>query len=392
MAVIFALPLLYVPSYSLLSHSLRLGLLISLGVYILVFKGKEVIKNFSKLNTINKWCISGLLFALYLSTILTSSDYYHLFFGWPESRHGLIAWFIYILMGVYLIGIKLTDNLLKIIYIIIISVLFISLFMHFGYLGEYRLFGLLLQSTSMGLYACLGIAISTLMIIKNCKPIDIMVNAIILSLSTVIVILSASRISVITGILIIIGLSIAQQAKVNIYKVILMLLAIVFAILAVTALSSIDDRLSTVKTFEGTRYRISIYNAYIQNYNYKEILIGNGASTFPNEINDETNLSADLAETVREGYIFMSSQNIVLDTLFMFGITYTLSLLVIIYMSIKNIVKYYTAGIAYLFFVAAYVIAIINGLINTQSLGLTSLLIIFVIIFANYQYNDKVVK
>lgn len=381
------MPLVFVNRQYLLSSSLRLGLLFGICISLWLLNYQKALKALVNLTLLGKLGFGGLVVGLIVSTIYSVAPAQTLFLGFPKEYQGLIAWALYLLIGVHFIGYKMNEKIEDINRHLVNAIIVLSVYVNFSYLSfAFRLEGLLTQATVMGMYACIGVLLNSLWIARV-KKLGIF-PILFLFVSLAAVLLSQSRVAlyVAATILIVVAGLFFNRAFVRCTLIIGTLLAFV---VVPPLVPTYFNRLNGDNVEKGAIYRLDLYNLATQNIEKKYLLSGLGASTLPKGINDKEQVPEQILKTLDQGFVFISAHDIFFDILFYFGGFALFGFIALLFNTVKRI---YTAlrKQEELALMGIFCIAVINGIVNTPSLEFTSLL--FVTVFALQTQKSTLTK
>jgi hypothetical protein len=322
---------------------------------------------------------------LYFSTIFNRSDLFGLSFGLNSDQMGLLAWTALIIIGIHRIISSSAKSILLIYSIIVANiVVLISLLMHQFYL-EYRMFGLLLQPSLMGMYSLMTIVLTLYYVLNNKNKINSKFFLPLFLLNGITILLTTSRAAIYCLFFILLYLFINRFIP-NKKSIVLVFGCLTFSTISIFILKS---RLSVSNLLIAFDYRLKLVISYINTMDFKTITVGNGANAINDRLNSNQALPGPLQKSLEDGYIFLSSHNLFIDTLYYFGILFFMGLVMLtvyaLYRS-TNLFINYKYEIPY--FSIIFLIMLVNAIINPPSLELTSLFLISTLALQNSKLEE----
>lgn len=391
------IPLLtYIPINRPLSRSLRIFLY--LGLALLFFgvpKLRQVLgNNFSSLRNYVKVPLMVIMFAIVISSFVAFTkgvDVFEILFGVSPDYLGLVTWLLFIILGI-----GLQDSVRKYLFSnLSLAILFFSMLV--GLLWEiyyirmgFRLSGIMYQSTTLAMYACIGLVISLQQMTKQ-KSIASSSSGALSSRDSKILIAATFFISIATIIfsqsrggyvvmLIVLSLWVVKHVRSALFWCLLLTCFITALVILPKIESSYFTRLTSSSVSKGIDYRMDLYNLTIkENIDHPKI-IGDGPNALPVYINNQTKVPEEIAKTLQDGELFGSTHDLYFDFMYLFGFIAAISL---IYLTGMSVIRGFKNDRSLLLI---FGVLIFNALLNVPSLELTSLY--FIVMIALY-YGDN---
>ena len=374
--IFLAVPLVYVHDDPVLSRTVRF-LVLFLVLLLILFTASlrnKVIENYRRLPSAGRLALA-LISVLMIGSLLKSQDGINTaLLGLTPEYLGLFSWFAFGVLALLLAD-RLHEYLLKRgTLVFFLSVMIGSLYID-RYFIKYgmRVSGLLLQATSMGVYAALGCVIGLwhLRTAKN-RSGQVLAGALIV-LSLVAVLLTQSRVGYL-GLAIVCSMLVVHLLAEH-RKMIALIAAVVVLAVAVLPrlIPNYFERFDDSTVSIGISYRLDLYATSVRDLVSHNLLLGNGPSSLPVAINNENLVPEDIQKSLRTGDIFLSSHNLYLDMGYFFGLVAAIALLLL---SIHALIVGLRHTSVELEQMLLYILLLLNALINVPSLELTSLTVI----------------
>lgn len=394
LAVLFALPLLYIPGQTEASKTIRWGLLVAIAVTLLYVTSlrAQITENFRLLGATNRIAVIALVFSMLASTMLSIQAWDVRILGWEAEYLGLVTWLSFIIIAIGL-RFHVIDFLRSSLCLIVFGVvLATSLLLNVSFLiNGFRLEGLLVQATSMGMYAAMCMSVGLWHYVVGVADRTRIVSASVVGLSTTAVLLSQSRAAQVAAIfscLLLTAYLVYKKLQSWALPVILSSVLVIVPLL----FGSYFVRLQGEEVRSGVEYRIDIYSLAAEEVTGHNPLFGLGPSGIPETINSKDQVPQKIAETLDKGYVFLSSHDIFLDIALYFGLVGAVAFSVLV---LRSVYVALTVQISKKLILACLGLStmLINGLLNVPSLELTLLLFVFVFALLNpTQYSSKLQK
>ncbi len=372
--LIFALPLTYIIDQPLVSRAIRLSVLLGAVALILsTVLAREMFRRFYELKRYTRWLTVAIVVAI-LAAILTSSDSLETrLLGLVPEYLGGLTWLAFIIFGVTVARFSKTLMSTKVILPISLIILLVSLLinrfnLHYGL----RVSGLLLQATSMAMFACLTFAIGLKATRVQTQRRWRVCSFIVVALSLAVVILTQSRIGYISVALLSVG-SVWVGGQTHRFEVIIAVLSCLAVLVLPQFAQDYFSRFRITSVQKGVEYRLDLYEISGRDLLRNNLIMGNGPSSLPPAINNRNEVPDDIQKSLQSGDVFLSTHDLYFDFAYYFGVAAGLCLLVL---STIAMVLYLRAK--EYFMLACFGVLGINALFNTPSLELTSLYFVFI--------------
>lgn len=384
-----SIPLFFIPNEGYRTTTLRLILIMACALIAVAVPKIRVqtIISFKKKPKINLLLFVVALLML-ISSLFTDKAISVRIIGDVPDYIGIVFW-----VSTYIIALAISSELKYVLFskpsmIILALVLGISLFTDkFYILNGFRIDGLLMQSTSMSLYALFALIIaSTFFMLSNKQPSDYLLSSVVASMALPNIILSQSRIGIL-GLIVALGLLAIIFARnyITVSKQFVGITAIVATLVVLMGTSFSRFKLSSIEF--GISYRLDIYLTSLRDLLNNNLFIGNGAGSLPLALNDRSTVPPDILATLNKEYTFSSAHNLFLDFGNMFGLIATSIILYLIGAALFTNNSSKNLRISVL--KVCLFVLVLNALFNVSQIELTSFLII--ITFA-LLYDDQNIK
>ena len=241
--------------------------------------------------------------------------------------------------------------------------------------GGFRLSGMLLQATSMGIYGSLSLAVA-LVGIDTAKG-NIRARYMALAgLAITTVFLTQSR-AALLALALIGAMSLLQNY--DKYKTMFLGIMTLFMIMASILAPSYVSRYQHERVGVGTAYRQEIYKVGLKEIRHKHLVIGSGADSHPSYLNDGKQVPEDIALDLRVGYRFSSAHDIFIDIGTMFGaLPMLLAVAAVVWTGAIFAIHAIRQKPDY-FLLTVFVPLLINSLLNVPMAALTCLFIVLTV-------------
>lgn len=375
--IFLALPLFYVADFGFITRALRFTLLLAVAALALTVPGlrKRLVLNYLSLSKIVR---AGLILAAGLalaSSLLSSDGLMTAFFGRSPEYLGLVSWLCFVLVGL-LFGKHLkhyTSGLLtnSVLLVIILASLYVSLFyIH----HELRIPGLMLQATSMGMYAALTLHVGLQSLLSQKHRLNLVVAGLLVLSSFVVVLLTQSRVAFVAVVLLS-ALLICKHYKSH-TLVVLIAVGLSLLVIVLPRLNpTFFDRFQQESVSRGMGYRIDLYRTAGLDVISHNVLIGNGANSLPTALNNQNEVPEDIQATLQSGNMILSTHDLYFDAAYYFGVVVAgLLLLASMYALVRSFAIDDGSMLA-----GMVLVSVLNAFVNVPSLELTPLLFITIL-------------
>lgn len=378
--VLWALPLFFINDHMNYTRTMRLLILCGLGGWVLASDQlrSRFLHNLQALNRNTKLALLVMTALMSLSTLLSAEQLGPSVFGFAPEYIGLATWGVFVLIGITLAdkfeqyvlsrpAFLLTNSIL------LIGLVYNKFYIYYGL----RVTGLIFQSTTMAMYAavCLAIGLYGLSRSNRSDKLARVESIACIVLSGVTIIFTQSRVGYVALVFVLFGWAMHRMRRKP--------LGVLIVALAMVGLSSLphvfDDyftRFSATNIDRGTSYRIDLYKISGSDLVKNNALLGNGAGSLPVAINNKDMVPEEIARTLNEDNLFVSTHDMYLDFAHQFGVLASILLVALsVYAYAKNLLNR-TNGLTLVIFS----VLVLNALLNVPSLELTPLY--FVVLFA----------
>lgn len=368
-----ALPLFYVPHHHIYSRGLRLSYVMVIAfTAILVPVGWKTMRD--NLVALNRWIKMFLALSLVLvliSSLFSALETSVLFFGREPDYMGVLAW-----LSIIPFSLLFAHRLYQLLFssttvAIMVAILLISLVMGSkAIIGGYRVPGLMMQATTMAMYAVLACVVSLGVLTQNIqKPWVRKLSMIGVVLSTLTVIVTQSRLGYVGLILACTYFSVRMIPRKS--PLIFMLVGVCLLLPLLTLVSNDHfSRLNATSVQRGIEYRMHIYTTTGREVLRRNLLVGDGPSVLPEDLNNSDIVPEDIAKTLREQLVFVSSHDLFLDMALYFGAIVAAGFFLL---SGYALLHGLTDAQPHADLRMAFVVLLINALCNTTSPEITAL-------------------
>ena len=325
------LPLVYIPGQHIYSRSIRLSFVVLVSLVILVVPSftARFVENFRQLHRVARWILLCIILLMCISAVASNLGINVVMFGREPDYMGIVGWLAIMSFG--LLYSSRSDSLLFSLTMqrINSAVLAVSLIMGSLIIVEgYRLPGLMMQATTMGMYAVLSLIVALRLYVRSNVSRQSRIEswlAIFLSIATIV--FTQSRISYIALVFVL-----AFFAYLHLNKKILTIVSVVVSLfLAGVSLVNVNyfSRLQASSVERGIAYRMDIYKMTVGEVADHYGVIGGGPSALPIDLNNVDIVPEDIAKTLNEGFIFVSAHDLIIDFALYFGAVAAVLLLVL---------------------------------------------------------------
>ncbi len=330
---LLCIPLIYIPNNYTAISTLRALALFGISTGILFYNHVEIVNDFKRFNKVRAQFKTIFLIVLLVvlgSLIKSSQPISEILLGTPPVYLGILSWLCFVVLAVTnrkTFTRHISSSSAITIFTIILS---FSILIDFDNIWHgIRISGLLVQSTTLAMYAVLVIVIIFYKLInKNTENKLLLLHYITLILAIIILLLTQSRIGYLS-LLISLGL-ITLKFNIKSKKILLCVLTIVvlLPLLAITQ-KNYFYRFQANRINQGSSYRSSMYYLSLLDVSKNNIVFGNGPGSLPVSINDINQVPADLADTLNQSIVFSSTHNLFLDMAYYFGLIFSFLLFAI---------------------------------------------------------------
>lgn|GEM_PF-1411119 len=335
----------------------------------------QFLHNFNSLNRNIRLLFWAIVLSAVLSTLLSDVPTGVRLIGFNPEFLGLATWAAFAVIGITLAHSFQKIVLSKIVLAFTSAILFIGLVYNKFYIYYgIRVNGLLLQSTTMSMYAVMCLAIG-LYGLNSKDKIHRLLSTLCIVLSTLTVIFTQSRVGYVAFVIVLFMWGLNRMKSWPAVALI--------AIIAMLTLSSLPHvfgnyfiRLRSSQVERGISYRVDMYRLSATDVLKKKLFVGDGPGVLPAAINDKDLVPEEIARTLEEDNLFVSTHDLYLDFAYVFGGLASLGLIVVsVYAVVINLMKRANG-----FLLVLFTVMILNALLNVPSLELTSMY--FVALFA----------
>ncbi len=341
----------------------------------------ELATNALGLPKIIKYILAAIGLLAIISSVSARNSWDVTIFGLAPEYLGFVPWVLFFGLGVLFSRVARTLLLSRTALYSMAAVVMASVVSDRLYLGStYRLTGALFQSTTMAIYALVVCVLALHQLTTQAKK-HTALHGLILTLSVVAVMLCQSRI----GILVLVLLIAAWAIKLCRHKprLAVVLLAITLAVLVLPSLQAdYFARLRGGSVSYDASFREKIYITAVPDLLQNHLLLGKGASSLPEGLNNSTATPPVLAGMLNQGYVFFSAHNLYLDFAYFFGCLAAFGLVAVTGTALIYGYRTYKKSPTLLF---VFGVLVSNALVNVPSIEMTSLL--FITVFA--LLNDR---
>lgn len=387
--IFFSVPLLYIFDYPAISRTIRFSVLFGLLLLVFCIKSSRHIflRNLQNLNRFTKLGTGIILAMLLLSTVFAQNGWQVALFGVGPEYLGLLSWLAFMVLGVFFhdrMKQLLTHKAALGLSLLIITLSLISNYYEITH--GLRLSGLILQATTMGMHAVFVSIIGFWQLRIATEKSHKLWACILVILSTIVVILTQSRIAAIAFVIAYGALALRSILGHKRRLHLALFATVLFCIVALIPQISTHyfARFQTDSLGSGISYRLELYRLTARDVLANSKIIGSGPGSLPQSINDESAVPEDIQLSLRVGDVFLSSHNMYLDIAYCFGL---LTALVVLILSLYALGR---NGIHAFELTLLFIVSVLNALVNVTSLEFTSWY--FVLLFALISSPSKPLK
>ena len=376
--MLLALPLFYVIDQPLVSRAIRFSVLLLASLLVVSTSMRhQLVQNWRGLPKLARYTVIGMTAMMVLSTVRSADTVEVRLFGLTPEYLGLLTWASFLAVAIGLTDIAQKAVRSKITLLVMLVCMLGSLYINQFYIRYgFRVSGLLLQATSMGMFACLAYAIGLKSISVHRHFLWKSMSGALACVAAATVVLTQSRVSYFVLAVLSAGAVVVAWRRSKIVVGIALV-----ALLAVSVLPRIEtnyfDRFGASSVNRGVSYRLSLYKTSGLDIVKHNSVVGNGANSLPPAINNQNEVPEDIKKSLQTGELFMSTHSLYFDVAYYFGLVSSVSLLVLTIIAAHRYVR--SRGY---FMLALFGILIANALCNTPSLELT--LPYFMVLFAAF--------
>ncbi len=369
----FALPLLYIPGHHTTSRSIRVFYMMAVTVLVFVVPKLRAVL-VTNIRALGKWggeLLAVVILFMVVSSVMANQVPLLMLFGRSPEYMGILAWLSVIFFSLFFAG-RVRELLFsKTTLLLMTLVLAGSLSIGMDAIWEgYRIPGLMMQATTMAMYAVLAVVIALGVGLQ--KGVTSWVRKVSVGcfcLAIAIIIFTQSRVGYV-GLVIVLTYFATQVVHAR--KVLAGLLAA--AVLAVTLFVTMGSgqyvqRMHAASVDRGITYRLDMYKVTGRDIIRHNLFIGNGPGALPISLNNIDVVPEDIAVTLSERYLFVSSHDLFLDISQYFGlfvgVTTLLACVLAFTKRSKNHVRDGQLQIA-------FVVLLLNAVCNTISPEITA--------------------
>ncbi len=373
-------PLFFINDNTAHTRILRLLILLLLGGWVIAtdqLRGRFM-QNLGKLSQRLKVILAGILLLMVISTVFSAEQVGLRLFGFAPEYIGLVTWMVFLLIGATLADKLVKYMLSRATLVLTVAILATGLIYNKFYIYYgLRVSGLLFQSTTMGMYAVMSLALGLYSLksgAKRDKASRILSIACIV-LSTLTLVFTQSRIGYVAFVLVVFMWGMHRLK----YKG-LGTLAVIAVMLVLSSLpylfGSYFARFRSTNIERSISYRMDLYEISAKDLPKHNILIGNGPGALPTAINNKDTVPDEIARTLEQDNLFASTHDMYFDFAYQFGVLASLGLVTLtLFAYIKNI-----RGRVNGFLLVIFGVMILNALFNVPSIEFTPLY--FITLFA----------
>lgn len=383
--VFMALPLLYVPGHHIYFRTLRVFYIIATAVLILSVPSlrARLFKNVDLLGKRGFWLLLTILLFMIASTTTSQLEPALLLLGREPDYMGILAWLSIIVFGLFFA--RRLQSLLFSPTSLLIMAAVLGGSLAWGaraILMGYRAPGLMMQATTMAMYATLVAAVALHLYLKESthrRSKLLAVVSVILSVLTVVS--TQSRVGY--AVLIIVFTHFASRIVRTHKRVMLGLVSVAIGLTLFAAMSDSQhiQRMQAASVHRGVAYRLNIYKVTGVDIIKNNYLLGDGPSALPLSLNNIDEVPEDIAVTLREKLLFVSSHDLFIDMAQYFGLFVGVATFLVC-------IRVLFVGLAsnQLDLKIAFVVLLLNALCNTVSPEMTAMLamVLFSILVARH--------
>ncbi len=372
--VFFSLPLFYIFDHPVISRTIRFSVLFGLLLLIFCIRSTRIIfwRNLLRLNRFIKIALGVFVASLVVSTLFAQSDVRTALFGLNPEYFGFVSWVSLLALAVLFydrLATLLTSKTTLILSLLILSASLIS--SYFEILHGMRMPGLILQATSMGMYAVFAAVIGFWHLRLSGSKRTKWLSVALITLSFAAVILTQSRIATASfifslGVVAVHAFLSKPKHSCRAWLAVVLLLA---ASLIPRVSASYFARFQTDSVNSGVSYRLELYRLTATDIIHNNIALGNGPSSLPESINNESAVPEDIQLSLQVGDVFFSSHDLYLDMGYSFGLTASLIIIGMTAMALwhgffRPQQQSWELGLL-------FAVCVMNALVNVTSLELT---------------------
>ncbi len=388
---VFVLPLIYTMESS--TESIRLAryiLLFALVGWVIASETlrKSFVKNLRTLGRPVILALSATSVLMAVSTAISQEQLAFRIFGLPVDYLGLLSWLIFIALGITVAHVVRTTINSPALLVALLLTLAMSLWSNSIYIRYgIRIGGVMLQATTMGMFAVLAGAISLYGLSReNLSRLYRRGYILCLLLATATLVLTQTRIGYVAFVFVLWWWSM-EKLKGRIGAIAIVCLSMV-TIAALPYISSgYFARFHLASVERGIHYRLDLYTVSGKDLLQNNLLLGNGSGTLPSSINNREAVPEEIAATLEQGHLFLSTHDLYIDFAHQFGVV---AAIILVALSVTAVVRGVKARENQLLLL--FLIMVLNALFNVPSLELTLLYFVFLFALLISRPSDEVDK
>lgn len=381
-----ALPLVYIPGHHIYSRSLRLSciLFVTLATFLVPSLWSVLRSNLLALGRWVKVFLTVSLVLVVISSLTSSAKTSTMLFGVEPNYMGALAWLCIIPFSLLFSGRLKSLLFSKVTVLLMSAVLLVSLLMGWrAIIGGYRIPGLMMQATTMAMYAVLAFVVSLDLLTQKHKEAwaeKLAFAGLLLAVLTVIA--TQSRVGYVGLVMVCTYFGIRLVSRKSPFVFILLGICVLLPLVSVIYKDRFT-RLNATSVHRGIEYRGNIYETTGREVLRKNIIIGDGPSVLPEDLNNTSMVPEDIAKTLNEGLVFISSHDLFLDLALFFGVIVAFGFLILFGYTLLHGLK----DPATMELRLAFVVLIINALCNTISPEILTLTFMVLLALLIPQHN-----
>lgn len=373
-------PLFFINDNTAHTRILRLLILLLLGGWVIAsdqLRGRFM-QNLRNLSLRLRVILAGIILLMVISTVLSAEQVGLRLFGFAPEYIGLVTWMVFLLIGAtvadrfekYMLS---RPTLLLTVAILVTGLIYNKFYIYYGL----RVSGLLFQSTTMGMYAVMSLALGLYSLKSGAKrdKASRILSVACIVLSTLTLVFTQSRIGYVAFVLVLFMWGMHRLKKKR-----LGMLAVIAAMLVLSSLphlfGSYFARFRSTNIDRSISYRMDLYEVSAKDLPKHNMLIGNGPGALPTAINNKDTVPDEIARTLEQDNLFASTHDLYFDFAYQFGVLASVGLVTLTLLAcIKNIRDRVNG-----FLLVVFGVMILNALFNVPSLEFTPLY--FIVLFA----------
>ncbi len=377
--LVAALPIVAVPAHLDTAKIVRWAIMATIALALLTMLARKMIKRPNKKTIVKSpWgiLVALLTMLMIVSTFAGTEIWSVRLLGWDMELLGLASWLSFVVLAVTLRK-DVTKTLVSPLFMIVTGlVVTVSMLISAPYFVDgFRAPGLLLQATSFAFYTCIALTVSVWQLLYG--KLDLITRILAISVATIsilAIIFCQSRAGQAAALLVLLlfAVSVVKSSRLKAGALVSIALGLIIVPLLFT---NYFVRFQGEQLRSGTEYRLEVYRLSAEEVIGKNPLLGLGAGGVPENINSRDAVPYGILETLDRGYVFLSAHDIFLDMALMFGLGAVSICMLFILRACYNLLVAEMTPESVLI-TGVFVVLLINGLLNTPSIELTSLLFI----------------